>query len=52
MEIALKLLENAIVVEMPHHFAILFENVPEEAIRWEKILCCGKHSSYCRRGTY
>jgi hypothetical protein len=21
-----------------------------ETLRWEKLFCCGKHSSYCRKG--
>jgi len=47
MEIAL---EKAILVLMQHHFPILFEYIPEETLGREKLVCCGKHSSYCRGG--
>jgi len=34
---------------MQHHFPILFENIPEETLRWEKLFSSGK-PSYCCKG--
>jgi len=49
-ETALEAFINGDIGFMQHYFPILFENIPEETLRWEKLFCCGKHSSYCRRG--
>jgi len=28
---------------MQHYFHVPFKNIPEEALKWEKLFCCGKH---------
>jgi len=33
---------------MEHNVPVLFENIPEETLSWEKLFCCRKHWSYCR----
>ena len=50
MEIALEALRNGDIGLSAASLPILFENIPEETLRWEILFCCGKHSSYCRRG--
>jgi len=35
---------------MQHHFPILFQDILRETLRWENLYCCGKYSSYCRKG--
>jgi hypothetical protein len=49
MEITAEVLIKGDIGLNEHHCSLFFENIPEETFRGEKLFCCGKHSSYCRR---
>jgi hypothetical protein len=49
MERALEALRNRDVALNAAITCILFEQIPNTTLRWGKLFCSVKHSSYCRR---